>query len=48
VGSIEVGKWADFAVLDDDPLTVAPHRLKDVPVWGTVLAGQPFPAPRPA
>jgi len=38
-GSIEVGKLADFTVLEDDPLTVDPIRLKDVGIWGTVLSG---------
>jgi predicted amidohydrolase YtcJ len=28
LGSIDVGKFADFAVLDDDPLAVLPERLK--------------------
>lgn len=46
VGSIEVGKFADFAVLDDDPARVAPARLKDVRVWGTVLGGRVFRAPQ--
>lgn len=46
VGSIETGKRADFAVLDDDPLAVAPEALKDVGVWGTVLGGKVFEAPR--
>ncbi|MDR8803065.1 hypothetical protein FEP89_03808 [Burkholderia multivorans] len=46
VGSIEVGKFADFAVLDDDPSRVAPARLKDVRVWGTVLGGRVFRAPQ--
>lgn len=45
VGSIETGKYADFAVLDDDPLGVDPAVLKDIPVWGTVLGGRVFPAP---
>jgi len=44
VGSIEVGKYADFAVLDDDPLTVDPSQLRDIGVWGTVLSGVPQPA----
>lgn len=42
IGSIEVGKRADFAVLQDDPLEVEPRRLKDVPVLGTVLGGRWF------
>jgi predicted amidohydrolase YtcJ len=45
VGSIEVGKFADFAVLAEDPAEVAPQRLKDLEVWGTVLGGRIFQAP---
>jgi predicted amidohydrolase YtcJ len=44
IGSIECGKRADFAVLEDDPLAVPAARLKDVPVWGTVQGGRIFPA----
>ncbi|MFK7751642.1 MAG: amidohydrolase [Sedimentitalea sp.] len=44
VGSIEVGKHADFAVLDQDPTNVDPMALKDIPVWGTVQGGRVFPA----
>ena len=40
IGSIECGKRADFAVLGDDPLMLAPEALKDVPVHGTVLGGE--------
>lgn len=40
IGSIEPGKIADFAVLGDDPTTVAPMALKDVPVLGTVSGGK--------
>lgn len=43
VGSIEVGKWADFAILEADPFEVAPEALKDISIWGTVLAGKAFP-----
>ena len=44
VGSIECGKRADFAVLEDDPTTVDPAALKDVRVWGTVQGGRVFQA----
>ena len=46
IGSIETGKRADFAVLNDDPLAVPPEALKDVGVWGTVLGGKVFEAPK--
>lgn len=44
IGSIEAGKFADFAILEDDPLEMAPEQLKDVRVWGTVLGGKIFEA----
>ena len=44
VGSIESGKFADFAVLDEDPYAVPSEALKDVPVHATVLGGLEFPA----
>ncbi|MEH6587696.1 MAG: amidohydrolase [Halioglobus sp.] len=40
IGSIRAGKRADFAVLEQDPYKVKPQKLKDIPVWGTVFAGQ--------
>jgi predicted amidohydrolase YtcJ len=43
IGSIEVGKRADFCVLAEDPEQVAPWALKDIPVWGTVVGGRAFP-----
>ncbi|WP_257168156.1 amidohydrolase [Bradyrhizobium sp. SRS-191] len=46
IGSIETDKYADFAVLEQDPLTVAPETLKDVAVWGTVVGGVVKEAPR--
>ena len=44
VGSIETGKSADFAVLEDDPESVDPAALRDVGVWGTVQGGRVFEA----
>ncbi|MBS0521872.1 MAG: amidohydrolase [Proteobacteria bacterium] len=44
VGSIECGKRADFAVLEDDPTEIGAENLKDVRIWGTVQGGRPFPA----
>lgn len=43
IGSIAPGKIANFTVLEDDPYTVEPLKLKDVPVWGTVFEGRLFP-----
>jgi len=44
IGSIECGKRADFAVLEDDPLEVGAEDLKNVRVWGTVQDGRIFEA----
>ena len=44
IGSISPGKFADFAVLDKDPLSVDPMKLKDIEVLGTVLGGAWQPA----
>ncbi len=43
LGSIAPGKLASFTVVEEDPLTVDPVRLRDVPVWGTVFEGRVFP-----
>lgn len=45
IGSLEAGKRADFAILGDDPLTVDPMSIKDIPIWGTVLGGVHYQAP---
>jgi hypothetical protein len=33
-------------VLEEDPLTADPRRLKDIAIWGTVLGGKARKAPR--
>ena len=40
IGSIEAGKLADFAVLEDDPTTIPVERLKGLNVWGVVFEGE--------
>ena len=44
IGSLEPGKFADFAILEEDPFTIDPMLLKDIPIWGTALAGRLQPA----
>jgi len=43
IGSITPGKIANFTVLDDDPYSVPPMKLRDVPIWGTMFEGRLFP-----
>ncbi|MEW6112424.1 MAG: amidohydrolase [Thermodesulfobacteriota bacterium] len=45
LGSICPGKIANLTVLDQDPLTVEPMNLKDIPIWGTMFEGRIFPVP---
>ncbi len=42
IGSLEVGKLADMAILADDPYEVEPTALRDVKVLGTVVGGTPY------
>lgn len=39
-GSIEVGKAADFVVLGDDLLTIAPARIPEVAIERTIVGGR--------
>jgi len=43
IGSIRSGKKADFTVLEADPYETLEMDLKDIPIWGTVFEGRPFP-----
>lgn len=43
VGSIEAGKYADFAVLDADPFEASGDSLREIGVRGTVVGGRHFP-----
>ena len=45
LGSIEVGKIANFTVLDADPFDVDPIDLARIGVRGTVFEGRWFPVP---
>jgi len=40
VGSIVAGKLANFTILDDNPVTCDPMKIKDISVWGTVHEGR--------
>lgn len=46
VGSIEMGKLANFTILGDNPTTSDPMKIKDIPVWGTVQEGRLLPVNR--
>jgi predicted amidohydrolase YtcJ len=48
VGSLEVGKFADVAILDRDPYDVPPEDLGAMTVWGTLLGGKLFRSNQPA
>ena len=39
-GTIEIGKRADFAILDEDILTIDPRKIKDINICGTVINGE--------
>ena len=38
-GTLEVGKIADFIVLDKNPMTIDPHEVRDIKVLATYRKG---------
>ena len=43
IGSIRVGKKADFVVLNEDPFQFDPSELKNIEVKGTIFEGKVYP-----
>lgn len=41
-GSLETGKLADMVILNRDPLSMKPEKLRDLKVESLFLAGQPY------
>jgi predicted amidohydrolase YtcJ len=39
IGSVEVGKYADFVILEQNLFAVENHRIFQVPIWATIMNG---------
>jgi predicted amidohydrolase YtcJ len=48
IGSLAPGKIANMTVLESDPYSIPPEKLKDAGVWGTMFEGRIFPVPESA
>jgi predicted amidohydrolase YtcJ len=48
IGSIDIGKKANFTVFEENPIKADPKRLKDLAIWGTVFEGKAFPIEKAA
>ncbi|MEN9685757.1 MAG: hypothetical protein RLZZ28_1543 [Bacteroidota bacterium] len=42
-GSIKVGKKADFVILAENPLKIAPQKIRDIKIVSTVFNGKDYP-----
>ncbi|MGE7837509.1 amidohydrolase family protein [Viridibacillus arvi] len=40
IGSLEVGKYADLVVLDQDPTAIDPIKIKDIQILSTIINGE--------
>jgi len=47
LGSIVSGKLANFTILDNNPVTCEPMKIRDIGVWGTMNEGRVLPVKRP-
>ncbi|MGL1887703.1 MAG: amidohydrolase [Reichenbachiella sp.] len=43
IGTLKVGKKADYVILQQNPLTINPMKIKDIKIIGTVFEGKSFP-----
>lgn len=43
IGSIVSGKLANFTILDENPVTCDPMKIREIAVWGTVHEGRLLP-----
>ena len=39
IGSIKLGKYADFVIIDQNPMMVAPEKIKDIHMLQTIVNG---------
>lgn len=39
LGTLEMGKYADFAILDQNPLQIAPGQIRNIKILATYVAG---------
>ncbi|WIY27375.1 amidohydrolase [Parasedimentitalea psychrophila] len=40
VGSLEIGKFADFVVLDGNPVKIDPREIRHIKVYATIMGGR--------
>ena len=42
-GSLRAGKYADFVVLEENPLEIDPKEISEIPILATAFEGKVFP-----